>query len=58
MGDDARYDHVHVHAFEFVGSPQRLPDQISQLPSQPLELRGPIEGPPSSPFQSLPEAYG
>lgn len=56
MGDDARDDHV--HAFEFVGTPQRLPDHISQLPSQPQELRGAIEGPPSSPLQSLPEVYG
>lgn len=57
MGDGARNDQV--HAFEFVGSPQRLPEQISQLSSQPLqELKGAFEGDPWSPLQSLPEAYG
>lgn len=51
-------DH-HGHAFAFVGSPQRLPDHVSELANQPIQtLTGPVTGPPWSPFQSLPEVYG
>ena len=52
--DDAR-DHK-VRPFEMAGSFQQMPTQISHSVDQPLQQLGQaIQGPLSSPMQSLPE---